>query len=106
MTAEHQAAAQGFSDTRVAKLRKRIHLPADLSAEVHEERHLSTRYSGDNSIEVNPLNNWKRNYTRSTGWTVVYMQPAQAIMQAQTVEVILRRHKVLGNFILFRVWKS
>lgn len=96
----------GFADTRVGKLRKRIHLPNELLSEVHEERHRCARYVGANSIEVNPVDCWIANYNHKTGWSVVWMEPRIAILQAASVEVILRRHKKLGNFILFRVWKQ
>lgn len=102
---DNRIKAKGYEDTVMAKLCKRIHLPDDLRAATHEERHLVSRYIGENSIEVNPLNNWKRNYGRFNGWTVIHLQPVLCILQARTVEVILRRHK-LGNVILFRVWKE
>lgn len=96
---------RSFEDTAASKLRKRIHLPADLQSQTHEERHILSRYIGADSIEVNPLKNWMDNYGRHNGWSKTYLQPVLAITQAKRVEVIVRRHK-LGNFLLFRVWQE
>lgn len=84
-----------FDDTKVAKLRKRIHLPPELAAEVHEERFI-----------VSSLSNFLESYNHKNGWSWVFMNPRIAIVQAVQKEVILRRHPKLGNFILFRIWKD
>lgn len=88
----------GFENTRVAKLRKRIHLPPELYAEVHEERFIGP------SSDITKT--WTIGYNHSSGWSVVFMESRYAILRADQVEVILRRHPKLGNFILFRIWKD
>lgn len=92
----------GFADTRVAKLRKRIHLPAELQAETHEERHIITK--NHDAPHAN-LGIWTDSYNHKSGWSIIWMQARTAVLQAASVEVILREHR-LGKFILFRIWKS
>lgn len=94
----------GFEDTRVAKLRRRIHLPTELYAEVHEERFIGVR--DPMKKEGHAIKAWTDNYTHKTGWSTVFMESRYAILRAEKVEVILRRHPKLGNFILFRIWKD
>lgn len=100
----------GFADTRVAKLRKRIHLPADLQAETHEERHVvpicpATYETPMRQTTAEALNTWMESYNHKSGWSIIWMQARTAVLQAAKVEVILREHR-LGKFILFRIWKS
>lgn len=83
-----------FEKTKIAKLRKRIHLPPELQIETHEERHIC--YS---------IGDWIKSYNHTVGWSVIFLDNRHTVIQALQKEVILREHR-LGKFILFRVWKE
>lgn len=86
-----------FNRSLSAKLSRRIHLPAELRADVHEERIICTQAE---------LDNWILSYNRRAGWNQYWLPQRNVVRNADNVEVILRRHKTVGNFILFRVYKQ
>lgn len=87
-----------FSRSKTNILRKRVFLPPELAAEVHEERFVTTSRG--------ELNNWINNYTYKEGWSRCWIDLPAVVKGAASVEVILRRHKKLGAFILFKVYKG
>lgn len=87
-----------LAKTVTQKLRRRIHLPPDIYADTVEERFICT------GILVKK--HWLESYSYKTGWTVCWLDSCYAVKNADKVEVILRRHKKLGAFILFRIWKE
>lgn len=98
MNTNQVPASASFEDSKVAKLRRRIHLPPELYKEVHEERFLGAGW--------HIKSNWLSGYNTKSGWTVCWLTAKYPTLKAAKVEVILRRHPILGNFILFRIWKE
>lgn len=86
-----------FSRSATNVIRKRVFLPPELQKEVHEERFIIEKKE--------ELNNWINNYTYREGWTRCWIDLPAVVKGAEAVEVILRRHKKLGQFILFKVYK-
>lgn len=87
-----------FTRSKTNVIRKRVFLPPELASEVHEERFVTS-----SKVE---LNNWINNYTYKEGWSRCWIDLPAVVKGAESVEVILRRHKKLGQFILFKVWRG
>lgn len=90
-----------FDKSKASKLSRRIFLPFDLQKEVQEERFIVSTEDRAKPLIAGFLDH----YNRKSGWIQCWLDCKAVVLEANCVEVIKRRHK-LGNYILFRVWKT